>query len=445
METFISLLMTPLMAAEILTAEFIVARFFKRKHYFYLRFFGSAAVCIFLTVWIELMYFIITGTHFNYGVPSDTEGIIFKIFYYIVIFGMTIFCVWFSYDQSFIVVLVCASTGYAIQYLAYSIGTLFAPLTVMLSEPYNYVTDTAVWILTRVTVYLVLFYLLRQRKFDDECYHGNNKNKVILCLLVVVVFICLSRLSNDDPERSEFAKIAEPLYAVFCSGLIIAVQLNIAKNDVITKEYLDVKELLHQEREQFLMTKENIQIINEKCHDLKHQLAVLREDKSGKYISEIEKAVMIYDSTVKTGSAVLDTLLTEKKLQCESKNIKLTMVVNGKLLEFMDEMEVYSLFGNALSNAIDSVSALPQENMRHIALKVTQIGGMCSIHVENPYDGDVVFSGDLPETTKDKNYHGFGMKSMNRIVNSYGGVMTVTAENGLFTLDILLPVESENN
>lgn len=442
MEAFLSLVMTPLMAAEILTAEFIVARFFKRRPYFYLRFFGSAAVCVFLTVWIEVMYFVLTGNRFNYGVPTDTEGIIFKIFYYLVIFGMTVFCVWFSYRQSFIVVLVCCSTGYAIQYLAYSIGTLINAFTAAVPQPYNYITDTAVWLITRVSVYGALFYVLRKRRFEDECYQGNNKNKVLLCLLVILVFICLSRLSNDDPHRSQFAMIAEPLYAILCSGLIIAVQLNIAKNDVITKEYLDVKELLHQEREQYLMTKENIEIINEKCHDLKHQLSALKEDKSGKYISEIEKAVMIYDSTVKTGSTVLDILLTEKKLQCESKNITLTMVVNGKLLEFMDEMDVYSLFGNAISNAIDSVSSLPQESMRHIALKVTKRGEMCSIHVENPYDGDVVFSGDLPETTKDKNYHGFGMKSMNRVVNSYGGVMTVTANDGLFKLDILLPAES---
>ena len=187
---------------------------------------------------------------------------------------------------------------------------------------------------------------------------------------------------------------------------------------------------------------ENIEIINEKCHDLKHQIAFLREDKSDKYISEIEKAVMIYDSTVKTGSAVLDILLTERKLQCESKGIKLTVVVNGKLLEFMDEMEVYSLFGNALSNAIESVSSLPQEE-RHIALKVARLGDMCSIHVENPYKGEIKFSEDLPETTRDKKWHGFGMKSMNRIVTSYGGVMAVTTENGMFSLDILMPIESK--
>lgn len=442
MDTFLSLAMTPLMAVEILAGEFMVARYFDRRRYFHLRFFGSAAVCLFLTVWIEILYYLITGNQFNYGAPSDLAGMVFKIFYYITIFGMTVFCVAFSYRQSFTVVLVCASTGYAVQHLASSAGMLFNVLTENLPSPQLYVAQAAVWLVTRAAVYGAMYFLLRGRRFEEEYYPGNKRNKIVLCFLVILVFICLSRLSYDDPDRSQFAKVAEPCYAMFCSALIIAVQFSMAKNDVANRELLDAKELLHQEREQYLMTKENIEIINEKCHDLKHQIASLREDKSEKYISEIEKAVMIYDSTVKTGSAVLDILLTEKKLQCESRNIKLTTVVNGQLLGFMEEMEVYSLFGNALSNAIESVASLSAEQ-RHIALKVRRSGDMCSIHVENPYAGTITFSEDLPQTTKDKNWHGFGMRSMNRIVTSYGGVMTVTVRDGIFSLDILMPVESE--
>lgn len=442
METVMALIMTPLMAAEILAGEFMIARCFERRNYFYLRFFGSATVCILLTVWIELIYYLITGEQFNYGTSSDVADIFFKVFYYIIIFGMTIFCVWFSFKQSFILIIVCCSTGYAIQHIAASAGMLLSVATEGLASPWLYVAEAASWLVTRGTVYGAVFAMMKRLRFEEEFYPGSKKHKIILCFLAILAFICLSRLSYDDPDRSLFAKIAEPCYAMLCSALIIAVQLSMAKNDETNKELLSAKELLHQEREQYFMTKENIEIINEKCHDLKHQIAFLREDKSDKYISEIEKAVMIYDSTVKTGSAVLDILLTERKLQCESKGIKLTVVVNGKLLEFMDEMEVYSLFGNALSNAIESVSSLPQEE-RHIALKVARLGDMCSIHVENPYKGEIKFSEDLPETTRDKKWHGFGMKSMNRIVTSYGGVMAVTTENGMFSLDILMPIENK--
>ena len=65
---------------------------------------------------------------------------------------------------------------------------------------------------------------------------------------------------------------------------------------------------------------------------------------------------------------------------------------------------------------------------------------MCSIHIENPYEGEIQFVDDLPQTSKDKKWHGYGMKSMNRIVSSYDGIMSCTAKDGLFALDILIPI-----
>ena len=443
MNNLVSFLMTPIMATEILLAEYIVAASFKRKPYFYLRFFGGAAVCVFLTVWIEAMYFLITGNNFNYDVAADAQEIIFKIFYYFIVFLMTIICVRSSFDQSLTTVLVCCSISYATQHFASAILVLFSSFAGLFAEPYSSIINTVLWLISRVLIFVALHLLTRNLHFEDENYKDNDRKKIVLVFVVILVFICLSRLTNDDPERSSLAMMAESLYAMICSAFIIVIEMSMAHNDRISRELLDMKMLLSLEREQYLMTKENIEIINEKCHDLKHQIALLRNDKSDKSISEIEKAIMIYDSTVKTGNVVLDTLLTDKKLQCESKRIKLTTVVNGKILEFMDEMEVYSLFGNALSNAIESVGAILDEDMRHIAVTVKQIGHMCSIHIENPYVGELVFDDDLPETTKDKNWHGFGMKSMDRIVSSYGGVMTVTAEGGIFKLDILIPVSTK--
>ena len=50
-----------------------------------------------------------------------------------------------------------------------------------------------------------------------------------------------------------------------------------------------------------------------------------------------------------------------------------------------------------------------------------------------------MFENGMPVTDKDKNFHGFGMKSMLRIVEQYGGALNVTATDELFILDIALP------
>jgi sensor histidine kinase regulating citrate/malate metabolism len=105
---------------------------------------------------------------------------------------------------------------------------------------------------------------------------------------------------------------------------------------------------------------------------------------------------------------------------------------------FVEELDLYSLFQNALSNAINAVSALPEGTERFITLSAMRDGNTLSIHMENPCREDIDFVDGLPQTRDDPDWHGFGMKSMNRIAEKYNGMLTVEQRGRLFLLDILL-------
>ena len=219
---------------------------------------------------------------------------------------------------------------------------------------------------------------------------------------------------------------------------------NLSEKEKIQEEVDIMKEVLHREHEQYKLSKENIELINIKCHDLKHQLNALRKNPSDKNIEEIEQAIMIYDSVVKTGNDVLDVILTEKSLLCEKNKIVLTCMVDGKSLDFMDNSDIYSLFGNALSNAIEAVMNLSDTDRRTISLNVSTSFNILSIHVENFFDTKLKFENGLPITNRDKNYHGYGMKSMDMIAKKYQGALQVSINNDKFSLDIVLPVPEHN-
>ncbi len=72
-----------------------------------------------------------------------------------------------------------------------------------------------------------------------------------------------------------------------------------------------------------------------------------------KNLKELEQSIRIYDSIVKTGNEILDTLLSEKSLICEARDITIHCVIDGKKLFFMDSIDIYALFGNAIDNAIE--------------------------------------------------------------------------------------------
>ena len=67
-------------------------------------------------------------------------------------------------------------------------------------------------------------------------------------------------------------------------------------------------------------------------------------------------------------------------------SIELTTLVNGAELSFMDDVDLYSLFGNALNNAIHATKKLPEKE-RFITMTVSSGGGTTTIHIENSFSG----------------------------------------------------------
>ena len=434
-------MMPPLMLVEMLIGAWLVGKPFEKKEFFLLRYVGGGVIGIVNTLWIEGIYAIVTGTYFIYEGTGDLLNTCFKIGYYLVIFIIAVSCIATSYRMPFITALVCASVGYAIQHIAANNATILMHLVTKTDTVEGHLIIGIIYIVIRVATYLVIYHCLLKKNYDNLIYTGNNYKKSILSIAVIVICIGLSRLVNDGlTGRSLINDIAYALYSTISCILIIAFQFDLFKTDAMQSKMDIMAELLHQEKEYYKLSKENIELINIKYHDLKHQLSALRENYSEESLAEIEEAVSFYGSTIKTGNDVLDVVLTQKKLQCEAQHIQFICMAKGELLDFMEDMDMHSLFGNALSNAIESVIEESDESKRHISLKVVNTMNMCSVHIENYFVGELQLEDGIPLTKKEPNFHGFGMRSMLRIVDKYNGVLTVSQSENKFNLDILFPL-----
>ena len=194
------------------------------------------------------------------------------------------------------------------------------------------------------------------------------------------------------------------------------------------------------------MTRENIALMNQKCHDMKHQIQAIRaasQEKREEYLSELEETIYIYEAIVKTGNEVLDTILTDKSLYCKDRQIKVSCVVDGSQMEFINDIDLYALLGNALDNAIEAVEKFYMIEKRQIDVMIYRQQNFLVINIINPVKIDPVYDGEgeLPVTIKkDKNYHGFGLRSMKYILGKYDGHLNVTVEDGCFDLKMLIPI-----
>lgn len=263
----------------------------------------------------------------------------------------------------------------------------------------------------------------------------------VFCIMSENLFI----YAKVDPGAALFNIVLQ----FYCITLLY-LQSALFKKSSMRKELETIQLLWHQQKGQYQLSKETIELINHKCHDLKHQVQAIRAVKDEKeretYLGKIEKSVQIYSAIVRTGNEILDTILTEKSLICENSGIHINCVADGSLLAFMNPVDLYTLFGNALDNAIEAVRKLESKEKRVIDIMLYERQSFLMLQIVNPMCGEVKFEDGLPLTTKAKNgYHGYGMKSMLHTIQKYEGHLTTEVKNGCFYFNVMLPLERDSN
>ena len=166
--------------------------------------------------------------------------------------------------------------------------------------------------------------------------------------------------------------------------------------------------------------------------------------KRSAYLDGMEEEIRDYEAQNKTGNSVLDTVLTGKSLYCARHGIELTCVADGGKLDFLDVMDICTIFGNILDNAIECELGIADKSRRLIHLTVYGKRGFLVIRCGNYCPQPPTFRDGLPVTTKgDAAYHGYGIKSVRHAAEKYGGAMTIRDQEQWFEIRLVIPLEKK--
>lgn len=246
-----------------------------------------------------------------------------------------------------------------------------------------------------------------------------------------------------------FTQLAVPYFCIVVNvivNLVIVLLQNMTYRILSLQKEKEMIQVLQKEKEQqYLFSKENVDLINQKCHDLKRQIRALQMvhgEERERLFKETEEAVQFYDAHIKTGNDVLDTILTEKSFVCARQGIRFSCNIHAEKMDMIDVIDFYTLISNGLDNAIECVSKYENNEKKVINVAVLERGSMLHIFIDNYFDGELEFRSGFPVTSKeDKGYHGYGVKSMQMIAKKYSGDIRISVQNHTFSLQIMLPVE----
>lgn len=307
-------------------------------------------------------------------------------------------------------------------------------------------------------VYSIVFgtlFLLERRYAVGNAQLNVTTGQLLSILLLTVSVYTVSNLSYVNYNTPFSGSSASEIFIIRSLvdlggvGILFAMHLqNLNLSFRMQADYL--QKLLTMQYDNYRIHEESVRLVNQKYHDLKHQIMLLRSEISTEeklaHLDVLEKDIRIYEAQNKTGNAVLDTILTARSLQCQQEGISLTCTADGSTLRFMNAMDLSILFGNALDNAIESVRKIDDREKRLIHLTINQQKNFIRIHMENCYEGQLQMVNGMPKTNKqDTDFHGFGLKSIQTIVEKYSGSMTLHAENGWFELRILFPMPDKRS
>ena len=289
-------------------------------------------------------------------------------------------------------------------------------------------------------IVVLLFALLFQKTTTNPRFQKFDKRFTLLLsifvLLQAIAGLIQARLQKDFPNEYGLFLV----FNLLSTSVALSVQFLIAfsTNKLLENETLEQKHQAH--IHEFEMLQDNMELINHKVHDLRHQLraAELGTSIDPNFLIDFERSLRIYDNSFDTGCKELDLILTDLKFRAQSYQIDVDAMVDGSAILFLERQDIVSLFSNILENAFNYEKSLAEVSKRSIRLRLGKKNGFVHIEEENPI-------GPTLEQTDDRHegYHGYGIPSTKRIAKKYGGYCSIKQTEDCFRLSITLPAAEE--
>ncbi|MCM1499737.1 MAG: ATP-binding protein [Clostridium sp.] len=232
--------------------------------------------------------------------------------------------------------------------------------------------------------------------------------------------------------------------------LAVLLWLSRQRKQILQRDNFQKEQYIQVREQQYHMMEESEKAMRTFKHDMEEHLDCVHTLLEKGCVSEaqqyIKKMIQIKDYKLsclfKSGNLYMDVLLS--KLYQRLQEMQVLLEVKGDFPQkfSMEAYDMTALFGNLFRNAAEAVEQMPAGQERYVRIGFYVEGSYFVSIIENTYlhtlrqdkKGNYL-------TTKEHNKknHGYGIENAKEIVGRYHGEIWISAEDGHFKAEVLLP------
>ena len=266
------------------------------------------------------------------------------------------------------------------------------------------------------------------------------KRYFIMILIYPLLCVCMIYLIDNIMTK---AQIINPLFMmipILCFMYIIFMVFDFFDGYSKKIEVESLKKIAEERKANYRTLRESNEQIRIMRHDMNKHLKVITDliaknktDEARKYIDALNDENKNFSSYVYTNNEAFDTAINIEcqRARASGVDFKSFIGVNGEIK--MDDTDITKLFCNLLDNAVEAAEKTKE---KFVSIYVTQNGGDLVVSVKNS-SGEVDVS-DLRTTKSDEANHGYGLKSIDSVLEKYDISINRSYKGGLFETDIVL-------
>lgn len=258
--------------------------------------------------------------------------------------------------------------------------------------------------------------------------------------ITVIIIVISSGMVIDFEERlllliNLFCIVFADMYIIYFtkfteenSQLKLELGLLEQQSDLQYRYYLNQEEKYN----------ESIKIL----HDVNKHLDIIKDtyklnriEDAEKYADEINKILEPLVLKQYTNNPTLDIILNDRKRCANTHKIDFDMDIGFVDLSFMNPIEVTTVFGNLLDNAIEGCNRAASKEKK-INMKLNMYNDFIVVNITNTSDFVSKWSNGKPVSHKGEK-HGIGLINVENVVDKYNGNLILEEKEGLFICNII--------